>query len=90
MDGFLDVVREVWTAQGIDSNPFKTLDNKLRATAKRLSSWSTKFIGSVKTQIMLASELILRFDIAMESRQLSPDERALRRLLKKKLLGLAS
>jgi hypothetical protein len=90
MDGFLDVVREVWTAQDADSNPFKTLDNKLRATAKCLSSWSTKFIGSVKTQILLASELILRFDIAMESRQLSPDERALRRLLKKKLLGLAS
>jgi hypothetical protein len=41
-------------------------------------------------QIMLASEPILRFDVAMESRQLSPDEIALRLLLKKKLLGLAS
>jgi hypothetical protein len=87
MDGFLHVVREVWTAQDVDSNPFKTLDNKLRATTKRLSSWSTIFIGSVKTQ--MTSELF-RFDIVMESRQLSPDERALRRLLKKKLLGLAS
>ncbi|KAK1697598.1 hypothetical protein QYE76_014295 [Lolium multiflorum] len=48
MDGFLDVVREAWTAQSPDPNPFKSLDNKLRATAKRLSSWSTRSIGSVK------------------------------------------
>jgi hypothetical protein len=90
MDGFLDVVREAWTAKSLDPNPFKSLDNKLRATAKRLSSWSTRSIGSVKAQIMLASELILRFDTAMDSRQLSCDERALRRMLKKRLLGLAS
>jgi hypothetical protein len=90
MDGFLAVVREVWTAQASDPNPFKTLDNKLRSIAKHLSRWSTKFIGSIMSHIFLALELILRFDIAMESRQLSPDERALRRLLKKKLLGLAS
>jgi hypothetical protein len=29
MDGFLDVVQEVWTAQAPDPNPFKVLDNKL-------------------------------------------------------------
>jgi hypothetical protein len=84
------VVQEVWNAQLHDVNPFKDLDLKLRATAKRLASWSSKFIGSVKMQILLATELILRFDIAMESRRLSDQERALRRLLKKKLLGLAS
>jgi hypothetical protein len=41
-------------------------------------------------QILLAIEVILRLDVAMESRLLSPEEHALRRLLKKKLLGLAS
>jgi hypothetical protein len=54
----------------------------LRATAKRLASWSSKFIGSMKMQILMATELILRFDVAMEFRGLSPEERALRRLLK--------
>ncbi|XP_071679920.1 uncharacterized protein [Lolium perenne] len=90
VDGFLQVVREVSTTQPCEPNPFKRLDQKLRATTKRLASWSSKFIGSVKLQILMATELILRFDIAMESRPLSPQERALRCLLKKKLLGLAS
>jgi hypothetical protein len=90
VDGFQEVVREVWTSQPYEPNPFKRLDQKLRATAKRLASWSSKFVGNVKMQILMATELILRFDIAMESRSLSPHERALRRMLKKKLLGLAS
>ena len=38
----------------------------------------------------MATEIILRFDVAMESRALSPAERNLRRTLKCKLLGLAS
>jgi plasmid replication initiation protein len=41
-------------------------------------------------QILLATEVILHVDVAMESRLLSPEERALCRLIKKKLLGLAS
>jgi hypothetical protein len=41
-------------------------------------------------QILLAIEVILHLDVAMDSRLLSLEERALRRLLKKKLLGLAS
>jgi hypothetical protein len=90
MDGFQDVIQEVWNAHAPEPNPFKSLDYKLRDTAKRLSSWSAKFIWSIKMQILLATELILYFDIAMESCQLSPEERALRRMLKKKLLGLAS
>jgi hypothetical protein len=90
MDGFMAVVQEAWTSQPWQPCPFKRLDLKLRATAKRLASWSSKFIGSVKMQILMATELITRFDVAMESRVLAPEERALRRLLKKKLLGLAS
>jgi hypothetical protein len=57
---------------------------------KSLSSWSSKFIGNVKMQILLATEVILRLDVAMDSRLLTAEERALRRLLKRKLLGLAS
>jgi hypothetical protein len=41
-------------------------------------------------QILLATEVILRLDVAMDFWLPSPKERALRRLLKKKLLGLAS
>jgi hypothetical protein len=89
VDGFLDVVQGAWTTQPDEPNPFKRLDQKLKATAKILSSWSSKFIGNIKMRILLATEVILRLDVAMDSRLLSPEERALRRLLKK-LLGLAS
>jgi hypothetical protein len=82
-------VQEVWMAQTQGPNPFQCLDQKLRAPAKWLASWSSKFVGSIKMQILLVTELILRFNVAMESRLLSPHERALWRLLKKKLLGLA-
>jgi hypothetical protein len=90
VDGFLEVVQGAWMSQPEEPNPFKRLDLKLRATAKCLSSWSSKFIGNIKMQILLATEVILRLDIAMDSRLLSPEEHTLRFLLKKKLLGLAS
>jgi hypothetical protein len=55
VEGFLDVVQGAWTAQPEEPNPFKRLDQKLRATAKCLSSWSSKFIGNIKMQILLAT-----------------------------------
>jgi hypothetical protein len=59
VDGFLDYVQGAWTAQPVEPNPFKRLDQKLKATTKCLSSWSSKFIGNVKMQILLATEVIL-------------------------------
>jgi hypothetical protein len=53
-------------------------------------SWSDKKVGCVKLQLMIAREVVLRLDIAMESRQLSQDERQLRAHLKHAYLGLAS
>ena len=70
-------------------NPFKRIAIKLKATAKALKSWNDRYIGSIKQQISIAIEVILRLDVAMEGRSLSEAEVALRRLLKRKLLGLA-
>jgi hypothetical protein len=67
VDVFLDVVQEMWTSQPVESNPFKRLDLKLRATAKSLSSWSSKFIGNIKMQILLDTEVIIQLGIAMDS-----------------------
>jgi hypothetical protein len=75
VDGFLDVVQEAWTSQVEEPNSFKRLDLKLRATAKSLSHWSSKFIGNIKMQILLATEVILWLDVVMDSRLLSPEER---------------
>lgn len=89
--GFLQAVEEAWhvDAQWI-VNPFQRLAARLRRTAKKLKSWSARFIGNIKMQFLVASEVILRLEMAMDSRPLSPQERGLRALLKRKLLGLAS
>ncbi|XP_010229472.1 uncharacterized protein LOC104581962 [Brachypodium distachyon] len=85
-----EVVKVAWDLGDDPVNPFLRLDSKLRRTAKRLRSWSDRFIGNTKLQILVVTEIILRLDVAMESRTLSPEERGLRRTLKRKLLGLAS
>jgi hypothetical protein len=82
--GFLDVVQEEWTSQPDEPNPFKRLDLKLRATVKSLSSWSSKFIGNIKMQILLATEAILRLDVAMDSCLLTPEVCAFHRLFSRR------
>jgi hypothetical protein len=63
---------------------------KLKAIAKFLSNCISKFVGNVKMQIINATKVILRLDTAMDSWAFSPEERALRCLLKKKILCLDS
>jgi hypothetical protein len=88
--GFQETVEGAWASTLPIENTFKHLAVKLSATAKALASWSDRFIGNNKLQILIANELILRLDAAMEVRPLSVEERGLRRLLKRKLLELAS
>jgi hypothetical protein len=89
-EGFLETVEAAWASTAAKANPFKGLAAKLAATAKALMSWNDRFIGNVKLQILVVNELILRLDVAMESRALSHGERGLRKHLKGKLLSLAS
>ena len=81
---------DAWSSTPHDGNPYVVLDHNLRETAKGLQKWSDKWIGNVKLQIGIAMEVIFRLEKAMDSRDLSPQEIGLRRLLKKKLLGLCS
>jgi hypothetical protein len=90
VDGFLDVVEGAWTSGQIIANLFKRISAKMAATAKALTTWNDRFIGSNTKQILLANELILRLYVTMESRALSMEERGFWKLFKRKLLGLAS
>jgi hypothetical protein len=90
LDGFSEEVQSAREVVQGDTDPFRRLTAKLKLTARRLMSWSDKKVGCVKLQLMIAWEVVLRLDIAMESRQLSPDERRLRAHLKQAYLGLAS
>jgi hypothetical protein len=51
--------------------PFMTLDVKLKATARKLQSWSGKHVGHVRTQLALSREILHRLEIAQDSRSLS-------------------
>jgi hypothetical protein len=89
--GFLDVVSVAW-AHPVHhlADPFHVLDIKLRYTARALQSWSNSRIGSVRFQLALAREVVLRLDEAQEVRTLSLRESALRKAFKLRSLSLAS
>ena len=72
-------VKRLWTSGTFDGgedpgpvNPLVVLDRKLRALASGLRSWGERSVGNIKLQLVMAHELILRFDTAQESRRLSP------------------
>jgi hypothetical protein len=83
------VVQAAW-AEPAYGNPVTVIDHKLRTLGRRLKSWSDKNVGNIRMQIECAKELIFRFDVAQETRQLSRIEAWFRRELKKKYLGLCS
>jgi hypothetical protein len=71
-------------------DPFRILDYKLRSMAKTQRSWSMSKVGSVRLQLAVAREVIHRFDVADESRDLAAEELELHNELKLKCLGLSS
>ena len=90
LDGFEEAVKQAWDCHLPGADACRVLDHKLRKTAKALQSWSIKNIGSVRSQLFMARELIAQFDTAQEHRLLSDDEQTLRKQLKLISLGLAS
>jgi hypothetical protein len=63
---------------------------KLTETARALRQWSKPLFSNIRLQLHIANEVILRLEIAQESRQLSDVEIALRNELKIRVLGLAA
>ena len=90
LEGFQDVIQEVWDSVAAVNCPFMTLNLKLKATARKLQSWSGKHVGHVRTQLALAKEILHRLEIAQDSRSLSLAEIWLSNLLKKHSLFLSS
>lgn len=90
LPGFLDVVTSAWEPTLLHADAFRIMDYKLRNVARALKSWSMRNIGSVRVQLAVAREVILRLDCAQESRALSLEEITLRRDMKCKCLGLVS
>lgn len=88
--GFLEVVTSAWNQQVVAQNPLVRLRGKLQNTARALHAWSRLHFSDARFQFHLATELVLRFDVAQESRQLTELEASFRKLLKVRILGLAA
>lgn len=86
----MDVVKESWQQEVDATDPYLILHVKLARLCKKLSSWGQKRISKYRLQLQIANEIILRFDVAQESRLLSDDERRLRAACKGRCLALAS
>jgi hypothetical protein len=90
LEGFQDAVKEAWESVQPSLCPLQTLALKLKATARGLQSWSQRKCGHIRSQLLLAKEIIHQFEIAQETRPLQPNELWLRNMLKKHSLALAS
>ncbi|KAM0920400.1 hypothetical protein ACQ4PT_007548 [Festuca glaucescens] len=90
IDGFLDVVKQCWSDPTAPVDPLRRLGYKLRKLSRELQCWSQRHVGSIKQLLLIAHEVILKFDVAQESRNLSADKLQLRKMLKHRVLRLAS
>jgi hypothetical protein len=63
-DSFEEAVKNAWDCDLLGADPRRVLDFKLRKTARALQSWSMKNIGSMRSQLFMAHELIAQFDKA--------------------------
>jgi hypothetical protein len=83
-------VKAAWSSPLPLADPLRTIDQRLRETAKGLKAWSAKSIGSIRTQVLVAKEVIFRLDEAQDHRSLSLPKFALRKFLNLRYLGLTS
>jgi hypothetical protein len=90
LEGFEEALREAWVCDPSIVDPFRRLDALFRNAAEFFQAWGERKVGNIKLKIAMANTLILRFDVAQESRVLTHAEAWLRRTLKHVVLGLAS
>ncbi|KAK1644652.1 hypothetical protein QYE76_062457 [Lolium multiflorum] len=87
--GFDDVVHQAWNEPTTHTEPCHILHHKLKKTGFALSKWGRHRFSNTKVMLHAALLVILHFDKALESRQLSDDERDLHTRLKRKVVALA-
>jgi hypothetical protein len=86
----MEVVQRAWHCPLRNIDLFQRLNWLFRSTARFLTSWSDRCVGSIKVQLEIAKEVVLRLEMAQDRRVLSCQEESLRQELKMKSLGLSS
>ena len=83
-------MRQAWISTPWNSTPFKRFDQRLRANCQEIGKLEQPVSWECQALILIANEVVLSLDGAMEKRTLSSEERDVRRILKQKLPCLAS
>ena len=68
MDGFRDLVEQVWSKPVHSSLPIKRLHTKLARVAKGLKRWRREKIGDTRLQLAIVKEVLLQLEAAQEFR----------------------
>lgn len=90
MEGFRDLVQQVWCKPVHSALPIKRLHIKLVRLAKGLKRWRKEKIGDTRLQLAIVKEILLQLEAAQEVRTLTQQELDLRRRLKIRSTGLAA
>ena len=88
--GFFDTVSKAWEEPCAHTEPYQRLFHKLKQTGRHLSKWSNRLFSKAKLHLHAALLVILRLDVAQETRVLSGGERELRARLKRRVVSLAA
>jgi hypothetical protein len=64
LEGFTDIVVQSWGGGPAVTDPLWRLDRELRKLARDLQWWSVKRVSSIRDQLLVANEVILRLDSA--------------------------
>jgi hypothetical protein len=84
------VVNEEWNGDINHAEPYQLLFHKLTKMGKRLKIWSKRIFSKAKVELHMVFEIILQLDMAQENRSLIYEERDLRKLLNRRVIGLAT
>ena len=90
MEGFQELVNDIWNKPVASSQPLKRLHIKLYRVAKGIKRWRKEKIGDTRLQLAIVKEILLQLEAAQEFRNLSQEELQLRQQLKIRSMGLAA
>jgi hypothetical protein len=90
IDGFKEVVQQIWNKPVHSTMPLKRLNTKLARVAKGIRRWRKEKVGDTRLQLAIVKEVLLQLEAAQETRLLTSQETELRHRLKTRSTGLAA
>jgi hypothetical protein len=90
MEGFQELVQDIWNRPVSSALPMKRLHIKLARVAKGIKRWKKEKIGDTKLQLAIVKEVLQQLEAAQEHRLLTEQELDLCRRLKARSMGLAA